>query len=191
LDTLNKQYRSDENEVKDVEGKIIRSNEKLFSVKTNKEYNSILKEIEELTQKKSTIEDRMLEALDTIETAKQQVKSLKADLVDLQQEVDDQKNSIHTESEAQNKEVAALAREREELWAELDPKMQNVYSRSKKQGNGIAVAAVVDAVCQECRMNIPPQAYIELMRVNSMSMCPHCHRIIYPKSVIEGEPISE
>ena len=55
------------------------------------------------------------------------------------------------------------------------------------QGHGIAVAAVVDGVCQVCRINIPPQAYIELMRLDAMSLCPNCQRIIYPKPVIEGE----
>lgn len=191
LEELNKQYRSDENEVKDVEAKIVRSNEKLLSVKTNKEYNSILKEIDEMTEKRSAIEDRMLEALDAIEEAKQQAKSLQADLADLQQEIEDKRNSIRAEADAQSKEMEALTQEREELWGELDTKMQTMYNRTLQQCNGIAVAAVIDATCQECRMNIPPQAYIELMRVNSMSMCPHCQRIIYPKSVIEGEPVSE
>lgn len=191
LDVLNKQYRSDENEVKDVEAKIVRSNEKLLSVKTNKEYNSILKEIDEMTEKKSALEDRMLEALDTIEAAKQQVKSLKADLADLQQDIEGKRNDIRADADAQKKEMEALTQERDELWGELDPKMQTMYNRALQQCNGIAVAAVIDATCQECRMNIPPQAYIELMRVNTMSMCPHCQRIIYPKTVIEGESVSE
>ncbi|MBT8341914.1 MAG: hypothetical protein KJP07_18065, partial [Desulfatitalea sp.] len=63
--------------------------------------------------------------------------------------------------------------------------LQTLYSRAKQQGHGIAVAAVIDAVCQVCRVGIPPQSYIELMRLGSMNMCPNCQRIIYPAAVID------
>lgn len=187
LEDQKKQYRDDEREVKTIESSIIRSNEKLHSVKTNKEYNSLLKEIDDQKAKKSQIEDRMLENLETIEIEEKKVASLKADLLDMQQEVEEQKNSIHKDADDKRRELASLNEEREELWSELEPKMQGLYTRTKQQCGGIAVAAVDNATCQECRMNIPPQAYIELMRLNSMDMCPHCQRIIYPKSVIEGE----
>jgi hypothetical protein len=186
LDTFKKQYRSDENEIKSIDAGIGKSDGKLGSVKTNKEYQSILKEIDDLKLKKSTIEDRMLEMLEQIEGAEQQVKVLKADRADLASEVEEQQNLIRKEAEAQSRELASLNKEREEIWGELEPKMQKMYSRAKQQGKGIAVAAVADGVCHVCRINIPPQAFIELMRLESMSMCPNCQRIIYPKAVIEG-----
>lgn len=186
LDTLRKQYRADENETKSIEAKVAKSDAKLGSVKTNKEYQSILKEIDDLKVKKSAIEDRMIEMLEQIEAAEKQVKVLKADRVDLAREVEEQQNLIRKEAEAQSQELASLNQERDEIWAELDPKMQKMYGRAKHQGKGIAVAAVSDGVCQVCRINIPPQAFIELMRLDSMSMCPNCQRIIYPKAVIEG-----
>ena len=186
LDTLKKQYRTDENETKSIDAGIGKSDGKLSSVKTNKEYQSILKEIDDLRVKKSAIEDRMLEMLEQIEAAEKRVKVLKADRADLAREVEEQQELIRKEAEAQNQELASLNHERDEIWAELDSKMQKMYGRAKHQGKGIAVAAVLDGVCQVCRMNIPPQAFIELMRLDSMSMCPNCQRIIYPKAVIEG-----
>lgn len=186
LDTLKKQYRTDENEIKSIEAGIAKSDVKLGSVKTNKEYQSILKEIDDLKVKKSAIEDRMIEMLDQIETAEKQVKVLKADHADLAREVEEQQNLIREEAKSQSQELASLNQERDEIWAELDPKMQKMYGRAKHQGKGIAVAAVLDGICQVCRINIPPQAFIELTRLDSMSMCPNCQRIIYPKAVIEG-----
>jgi hypothetical protein len=186
LDTFRKQYRTDEDEIKSIEAGIDKSDVKLGSVKTNKEYQSILKEIDDLKAKKSAIEDRMIEMLDHIETAEKQVKVLKADRADLAREVEEQQNLIREEAKAQSQELASLNQERDEIWAELDPKMQKIYGRAKHQGKGIAVAAVLDGVCQVCRINIPPQAFIELTRLDSMSMCPNCQRIIYPKAVIEG-----
>ncbi|RJQ68496.1 MAG: hypothetical protein C4519_23170 [Desulfobacteraceae bacterium] len=185
LDMLKKQYRSDENEVKTIENSIIKSDDKLRAVKTNKEYQSMLKEIDDLKSKKASIEDRMLEGLEQIETAERNMDSLKADLEDLQRENQGKREAILQAAHDQRLELEELKEEREETWAGLDPKMQKVYARAKQQGGGIAVAAVVDSVCQACRMNLPPQAYIELQRLNTMSMCPHCQRIIYPKVIVE------
>jgi uncharacterized protein len=186
LDALKKQYRADEAETKSIDSGIVKSDSKLSSVKTNKEYQSMLKEMDDLRVKKSAIEDRMIEALEHIEAAEKQVAVLKADRADMALEITAQQTLIRAESEAQSKELAALNQERDEIWSELEPKMQKMYSRAKHQGKGVAVAAIIDAVCQVCRMNIPPQAFIELLRLDSMSMCPNCQRIIYPKAVIEG-----
>lgn len=185
LEGLQKQYRSDEQDVKGIETAIAKSNEKLSSVKTNKEYQSMLKEIDELGLKKSAIEDRMLEALDQIEAAEGQVSILKADLSDMSREIEEKKGEIEKEAEMQRQELQQLTEKREKIWAQLEPKMQTMYTRAKKQGHGIAVAAVIEAVCQVCRVGIPPQAFIELMRLGSLQMCPNCQRIIYPDAMIE------
>ena len=68
LDELKKTYRELESESKDNAAKIEKSNEKLRAVKTNKEYQSTLKEIEEIQKKNSGIEDRMIELLDQLES---------------------------------------------------------------------------------------------------------------------------
>jgi uncharacterized protein len=187
LEALIKQYRSDENEVKTIESGILKSNDKLQSVKNNKEYQSMLKEIEDLQERKGAIEDRMLGALDEMETSERRTAVVKADLAQMQRDVAEQQEKIRVTAEEQRGALAELKEEREQIWARLDPKLQKIYVRSTHLGAGVGVAAVVDAVCQECRMNIPPQAFIELQRLNELSMCPHCQRIIYPKAILEED----
>ncbi len=185
LEELQKQYRSDEGQVKTIEAAIVKSDQKLSSVKTNKEYQSMLKEIDELKLKKSDIEDRMLEALDSIEAAEKRVAILRADLDDMRREIDEKKAEIEKQADGQRQELGKLSEKREAIWARLEPKMQTFYSRASKQGHGIAVAPVVEAVCQVCRVGIPPQAFINLMKLEEMQMCPSCQRIIYPEALID------
>jgi uncharacterized protein len=184
LDELKRHYRNDENEVKTVENSIAKSDDKLRSVKTNKEYQSMLKEIDDLKLKKTSLEDRMIETLENIEDAERNISSLKADLEDMKRETKSEQEEIKRAAAEQLLELEELKEERNEIWARINSKLQNMYTRAKGHGNGVGVAAVEDAVCQECRMNIPPQAFIELLRLNELSMCPHCQRIIYPKAVI-------
>lgn len=185
LEQLKKQYRQDESDLKSIEAAIVKGEEKLHAVKTNKEYQSTLKEIDEFKLKASATEDRMLTALDRIEEAEKQVSILKDDLVDMQGEIEDQRKTIRNEAEDQREKLEILDQKRESVWSDLDVKLQRTYERAMRQGNGIAVAAVVDGVCQVCRMNLPPQAFIELMRMNGLQMCPACQRLIYPQAMID------
>ncbi|MBW2252531.1 MAG: hypothetical protein JRF60_18400, partial [Deltaproteobacteria bacterium] len=71
ISELNKKYRTYESDIQLNLGKIAKSQEKLRAVKTNKEYQSSLKEIEDIKAINSKIEDEMLEFLEQIESAEQ------------------------------------------------------------------------------------------------------------------------
>jgi predicted nucleic acid-binding Zn-ribbon protein len=185
LDALRKQYRSDESEVQMIESQIVKSQEKLGAVKTNKEYQSTLKEIDDLKAKASQIEDRMLEVLDQIESAESEGQEIKADLAEVKIQVEEKQKQIRLQSEQQQDVLSSRLQERDVVLERLDSNTKQHYNRVKRQGRGTAVAAVVDAVCQVCRMNIPPQLFNDLMRMDNMLMCPNCQRIIYPKLEID------
>lgn len=182
---LKKQYRSDESEVQMIESKIVKSQEKLRAVKTNKEYQSTLKEIDDLKAKASQIEDRMLEVLDQIEYAESEGQEDRADLAEVKVQVEEKQKQIRSQSEQQQDILSIRLQERDVVLGGLDFNTKEHYNRVKRQGRGIAIAAVVDAVCQVCRMNIPRQLFNDLMRMDTMLMCPNCQRIIYPKVEIE------
>lgn len=185
LEDLKKQYRSDEDEVQMIETQAIKSKEKLGAVKTNKEYQSMLKEIDELKLKSSQLEDQMLEHLDRIELSEKDLIEKKADLADVAYEVKQKEVEIRENAEKQQIELTALEQRRNALLDTIEGKLKTVYDKVKRQGHGIAMAEIIDGVCQACRMNIPPQLYHELLRMDSVRMCPHCQRIMYPKVVMD------
>lgn len=187
LELLRKQYRSDENEIRVIDTQISKSQEKLRAVKTNKEYQSTLKEIDEYKLKSSRIEDQMLDYLERIEAAEAQLVTQKADLTDIRGEIEGKQKEILHMAAQQRKELELLEKERHQIWENISAKLQSLYLRVKRQGHGIAVAAISDAVCQVCRMNIPPQLYNELQRFDDLRMCPNCQRIIYPQALLEIE----
>lgn len=187
LEMLKKQYREDEGEVQGIETGIDKSDGKLHSVKTNKEYQSILKEIEDLKQKKSMIEDQMLETLESIEAVESKSASLSKDYADLMMDIEGQQAEIRRQAEEKNSALEQFREQRNDLWESLLPNLQKMYARAKQLGGGTAVAAVIESVCQVCRVNLPPQLFIELMRMNSLIMCPNCQRIIYPQEAVEDD----
>lgn len=184
MEGLKKRYRESEAEVKAIENRVAQRNAQLRSVKTNKEYQTMLKEIEDMQAKRSNLEDQTLAVLEEIEKSEAEMKILKRDLADLLHETETQQAEIRKTAEMERQELLEWTQERDAIWAALAPKNQKLFARAKKQGRGIGVAAVIEAVCQVCRMNIPPQMYNELMRLDELRTCPNCQRIIYPQALI-------
>ena len=187
LDNMRAQYREDERESRTIEDRIGKDHEKLRAVKTNKEYQSMLKEIDELKKKGSQIEDRMLANLESIEQSESALAVLEKEMAVQRAEIERQQAEIRAQAETERQALERCSLERDRIFVRLDQKLQKMFEKVRTQGRGVAVSAVVDGVCQVCRMGIPPQMFNELLRMDSVRLCPNCQRIIYPKVLIEPE----
>ena len=182
VDELTKKYRSFETDAKQNQSQISKSQVKLQSVKTNKEYQSSLKEIEELKKNNSLLEDEMLECLDQIDAAEKGLVEKRSDFDRLAVQLDDQRTRIERDAAEKKERLALLDSEEADVMSSVDSNLMSVFNTVKeKQPRGVAIAAVKDAVCQGCNVNIPPQRYNELQRGDQLMFCPNCQRIIYWK----------
>lgn len=181
LDGLKKTYRELEAETKVNAQMIAKSNEKLRSVKTNKEYQSILKEIEDTRKKNAGIEDRMFEQLEKIELAEVQIESKKAQLLGFIASSQEKKKNIAAKTRREQEAVEALNQRKAQISVKADPKIITILDDVKRKVRGLAVVPVQQAICMGCHMNIPAQLFNELQRFDEIRFCPHCHRIIYWK----------
>ncbi len=180
ISELNKNYRTYESDVQMNLGKIQKSQEKLRSVKTNKEYQSSLKEIEDIKLKNSEIEDEMLEFLEKIERAETDLNDRKQRYSQIVDDIKHEKDAIRQDIERCKQKLTQLKSDRNNVINALDATILEIFSKVKaKQADAVAIAEVKDAVCQGCNLNIPPQMYIELQHRNSLKNCPSCERIIY------------
>ncbi len=182
IEEFNRHYRTFESDVQLNLGKMQKSQEKLRSVKTNKEYQSSLKEIDDIKTINSKLEDEMLEFLEKIETAEKALKDRKQHYTEIVEDSKQEKESIKRDAERHEKKLVELESNRGAIVAELDTGLLEMFNRVKaKQVDEVAIVAVKDAVCEGCNMNIPPQVYNELQRCDSLKYCPSCDRIIYWK----------
>ena len=182
LTELKKQYRAHESDVQANLDRVKKSQEKLRSVKTNKEYQSSLKEIENLKALNSQIEDQMLECLDKMDETEKLIASKKKEQIELSEQASQEREKIRRETGQGNKELSILENDWHETSSKLEPELLNKFKMLKKQqASGLAVVPVKDSVCLGCNMNIPPQMYNELQRFDSLRFCPFCQRIIYWK----------
>ena len=180
LKALNRRYRELEREARAQEDRAAKRAARLHEVKTNKEYQATLKEIDDIRTGASAIEDEMIGLLDEIEATEARLS---------------ERREIAGRREAELRIEAAeieagMARDQERLLAakaaceaaagQIEGEMLAIYRHAQaQQKDRVAVAGVQHAVCQGCHMNIPPQLYNELQRQDSIKICPLCQRIIY------------
>lgn len=182
LEELKKQYRDYESDVKMNLAKNKKSQAKLRSIKTNKEYQSLLKEIEDVKSKNSSIEDKMIECLDRMDETEENIAKKKDEYLQFSDHIKSEKQSIEHEAGMDKKKLDELNMDREKVSGLIDAQLFKKYLVIKEQQQGgLAVVPVKDAVCHGCNVNLPPQLYNELFRYDSLKFCPNCHRIIYLK----------
>ena len=183
INDLKKQYRDYESNIQLNLEKEQKVQAKLRSVKNNKEYQALLKEIEDVRGKNSEIEDKMIEFLDQMDITEKIIATKKDEYLNIFEHAKSEKESIKQNAEARKKRLAELDTESAEVSRLVDPEFLKRYLIIKEQDPGeLAVVPVKDAVCHGCNVNIPPQLYNELFRCDSLRFCPNCQRIIYIKN---------
>jgi hypothetical protein len=184
IDDLKKQYRNYEADVQINLARNKKSHDKLRSIKTNKEYQSLLKEIDDVKAKNSTIEDKMIECLDCIDETEKIIATKKDEYLQLADRIKHEKENILQKAELDRNKLDELDIERKKISDLVDSELFKKYLVIKEQHKGgQAVAPVKNAVCHGCNVNLPPQLYNELFRCDSLKFCPNCHRIIYLKDL--------
>lgn len=179
LEHARKMHRALEQGIADHETKIARSKTRMNEVKTNKEYQAILKEIEDIKKEIRGKEDEALEYMEKIDLLSKQVKAEEKELGSHKERIEAEKKILLAESERVKERLDRLEAIVATVREQVDPALLKRSDNLVQQRSGIAVAACEGGVCQVCHLNIPPQKYIELMQDEAIMQCPHCHRFIY------------
>jgi len=176
---LKTQREENELKVKKISEAMARSKEKLLDVKTNKEYQAMLKEIETAETSLGELESQIIILMEEMDELSAQVKQDQETLKQAEKNyLDDEKiieeklSSVDAESDEWNRKRLALQKN-------IPEDLLALYEKIRKRNQGVGVIPVWKAVCSGCHMNIPPQLYNELQRSSDLLSCPSCHRIMY------------
>ncbi len=179
---LKRERKDRETELEDEIARLKKSQNKLMSVKTNREYQTLLKEIEEIKKANRKREDEMLARMEDIERLGKEIETKKEELGSIQEEIIAEKVHLDELVSGLDRELAKLDEKRREVAKNIPEDLLKRYDFLRSKRNGLAVVGVEDAVCLGCHMNIPPQLYNELLREEKLKVCPSCQRIIYTRS---------
>jgi uncharacterized protein len=178
LAAAQKRRRENEGALQDLEIRRSRYKSQLMEVKTNKEYQAMLHEIEGVEREIRSIEDRILEDMEAAEGLSTALIHEQQTLAEAEIRHKQTVGELEAQSRALEEERQRWQRERDALAATLPTELLERYERVAHL-RGIAVAEARDGACQQCRMLLRPQMYVELKRNDQVVQCPSCSRVLY------------
>ncbi len=178
IDLLEKERRQKEGDLDLEQERIRRTQSKLYDVKTNKEYQALLMEIETLKEISSQREVEILEIMDEIDELKREYGGMEKEMQKIQERVGEEKKRLEENLGKADSALASKKRKRTMITKKLSPELMALYQTLKEKRRTVVVPARFGA-CQGCNVKIPPQMFNEVQRNETIIVCPSCNRILY------------
>ena len=186
-----KSRRELEAQVKDLRAQLSKLKHQLNEVKTNKEYTSFLKEIQETQNKIDSLEEEIIKELLVADEIEEEIRTAlrqqKEESEHLKQEIE----ALNQRKKLLEEQKETLSKKRSELLPSIPrAQLQQYLSIARKRG-GIALSRVIDEFCSMCQVRIRPQMLNEIKDRSKIYLCESCGRILYfePATEESGEEV--
>jgi hypothetical protein len=174
-----KKRRDLETEVKDLKVQIGKYKRQLNEVKTNKEYTSFLKEIEETQHKVDGLEEAIIAEMLAADDIEEEIKAAALKQGHDEESLRKERLALDEKSREMENKKARFLQERDVLLPRIPPEQMKLYAGIFLKKGGIALSPVKDDFCAMCHMRIRPQMLNEIHDKAKIIVCENCGRILY------------
>ena len=171
--------KSIENEVATIQIRLSKYKGQLTELKTNKEYQTMQKEIATAEEAIRSHEDRVLERMEEGETLSGELKAAETELKTRQAAIAAERASLEAEASALQGTADETAASRAAAAKALSPNALKLFEHVSKQRKGLAIAEARDGGCTVCHVRMRPQMFNEVRRGETLIQCESCLRILY------------
>ncbi len=176
---LQKQRKDRELELGSKEEAAKKLQTQLYSLKTNKEYQAMLRQIQDAKADTSIIEDKILELFESGDKVKNGIDQEKRRLQEEEKLFLEQKKKIEDRIKEIDDRLTQLEAQRKQIIPDIEPKMLAQYERILLSRDGLAIVPVKDNSCKGCNMFVPPQVINLIKMYDRIITCEVCNRILY------------
>ena len=169
--------RNAESALQDQEALLAKLEGQQFQVKDNTAYTALLSEMDHAKAAISECETRILEEMEAIEAGRAQQEAAEAAERDTRKRVDGELAEFDARQKKLEGELAGLEAERALVGPKLDAHILSVYERIASRRHP-ALALVSGEICEGCRVGIPAQNFLEIMKGERLITCESCKRIL-------------
>ena len=188
IEALVKERRAHERDVEAQDAHTDKMRARLSELKTNKEYQAHLFELQVANKKKSEIEDRVLACMEKIEQFQQTAKEAQEKVQVVEKAFMQEKQVLDELDQKLSAELSELEAQRRDRAVHVEKSLLARYTKLKAARKDHALAAISGGICSGCRLQIPPQLIAEVKRSQDLHTCPYCHRILYWDGEVPADP---
>ena len=153
--------------------------EQLYLVKTNREYDAFMAEIDHLKSEIDIEELQELELLEEKERLEEQLKLEKLQIVEFSNELNKQEKKLKKTIAGTEKEFEELTEIRETIVPGIDTRDLAVYDRIRKARDGVAVVPIQNGACSGCFAHLTSKTIMEARSGQRLLTCSVCRRFLY------------
>jgi uncharacterized protein len=178
--SLSTDRRTAEKEMAAAEARLAKFRDQQGSVKTNKEYQAMLHEIETAKADVDKWQEQVLIKMDEVDAAAAALKQAEAGLKVVEGEIAQAGKALDEERAIAESRLAALDVTRDATAKQVeDPRALTIFEGLVKNRKTTALSQAIDGLCIECRVRLRPQVFAEVRRNDALIQCDNCQRILY------------
>jgi len=151
----------------------------LYTLKTNKEYQTMLQQIQDSKADASLAEDKILQLFDKADKIKKDTDAEKQRVAEEEKHFLAQKKNVDDRVKAIDDRLSQLDIQRKQIIPEIDPKILSQYDRILASRDGLAIVGVKNNSCLGCNMYVPPQVINLIKMYDKIITCEICNRILF------------
>jgi predicted nucleic acid-binding Zn-ribbon protein len=178
LEAVEKRRRTKEAEIADREARKAKLLSQSALVKTNTEYTTLLREIDEAAAQISAAEEDVLLAMEEADALRLELQKVQREQsavqLDLQRRTEEQRSQLEKALERSR----AVERERDRIIPLLGAEIERVYRRVASRG-GMPVARLVASSCSACHRAVPLETQNRVQK-GEIRTCANCLAILVP-----------
>lgn len=152
--------------------------EQMLSIKTNKEYDALVKEIDKAKETISSGEDKSLMLMGEIEELTTKVEEYETKCDDIKKTNEDQLQMLQAQVDSIGEKKEIKEAERDDVLTKIPRKVLSVYERIRRGRGGMAVVSVKKRACGACFKQLEPHLIQEIKKGDRLITCDSCGRIL-------------
>ena len=176
---LEKEQRHFELEIEKANDFLKKSQDRLSSVKNNREYDALQEQIDVQREKISESETEILRILNSVEELQKELTQKKEVFKDIKLKNDAEITRLEKLLNTIEEKKSIEEEERKKIAVKVDKKLLQTYERIREgYKNGVAMAKIKRAACGGCFQRITPQTIAEVKKHEKIIRCETCGRIL-------------
>ena len=168
-----------ENKILSIDDKVDKLKDQLFLVKNNKQYDSLMSEIDHLKSEKSDLETEVLNMLQEKESLDENVNSMESNLENITRDLSTRKTKLENAISISADEKLSLEDQRSKQLVDIEPNMLSTYEKVLSARGGLAVVSLSGTSCGGCGASVPMQRVAEIRAKVKIHRCDVCGRFLY------------
>lgn len=166
-------------EIDDDSARIKKSKNKMMQVGNAREYNAMVREMDNMERSNRTREEERLTLLEALEEHNGNLEAIENEYAVLKADLESKSASLAATLQEEQDKLAVMENKRRHFSEGIPRPIFQRYEFIRNRLEHPVIVSVENGICSGCHIAVPPQTFIELQSGQQILSCPNCQRLIF------------